>query len=198
MLFPTTFARRRAESSRWLARGADRAHWTIMHVTDVIVVGLVSTHEVAALGASRTLTFIGIVVALGWLTGVLVFSSRADGAKDLPATGAVRRQGLVLGFLLGLISGGTLFAFALPMLQALASIPRSRPRPRASSASWRSAIRSSCCWSPRPSSSKGQPPKRVMVVDVAILRSTACSLGSWPPASSACRQWAPWAPPRPP
>lgn len=93
--------------------------WTIMHVTDVIVVGLVSTHEVAALGASRTLTFIGIVVALGWLTGVLVFSSRADGAKDLPATGAVLRQGLVLGFLLGLISGGTLFLFALPMLEGV-------------------------------------------------------------------------------
>lgn len=91
-------------------------NWTIMHVTDVVVVGLVSTHEVAALGASRTLTYIGIVVALGWLTGVLVFASRADGAGDLPATGAVFRQGLVLGLLLGLISGGTLFALAYPML----------------------------------------------------------------------------------
>lgn len=91
-------------------------NWTILHVTDVIVVGLVSTHEVAALGASRTLTFIGIVAALGWLTGVLVFASRADGAKDLPATGAVLRQGLVLGLLLGLASGGILFVFALPML----------------------------------------------------------------------------------
>ncbi|MFL9840034.1 MATE family efflux transporter [Sphingomonas sp. ST-64] len=94
-------------------------NWTILHVTDVIVVGLVSTHEVAALGASRTLTFIGIVVALGWLTGVLVFASRADGARDLPATGAVLRQGLVLGTILGLVSGGVLYAFALPMLRGV-------------------------------------------------------------------------------
>lgn len=91
-------------------------NWTILHVTDVVVVGLVSTHEVAALGASRTLTFIGIVMALGWLTGILVFSSRADGAGDLPATGAVLRQGLVLGLILGLVSGSALFALADPML----------------------------------------------------------------------------------
>lgn len=102
-------------------------NWTILHVTDVIVVGLVSTHEVAALGASRTLTFIGIVVALGWLTGVLVFASRADGAKDLPATGAVLRQGLVLGLLLGLASGGILFAFALPMLLGVGVDPGVAP-----------------------------------------------------------------------
>ena len=102
-------------------------NWTILHVTDVIVVGLVSTHEVAALGASRTLTFIGIVVALGWLTGVLVFASRADGAKDLPATGAVLRQGLVLGLLLGLASGGILFAFALPMLLGVGVDPGIAP-----------------------------------------------------------------------
>lgn len=102
-------------------------NWTILHVTDVVVVGLVSTHEVAALGASRTLTFIGIVVALGWLTGVLVFTSRADGAKDLPATGAVLRQGLVLGLLLGLASGGALFAFALPMLLGVGVDPALAP-----------------------------------------------------------------------
>ncbi len=102
-------------------------NWTILHVTDVIVVGLVSTHEVAALGASRTLTFIGIVAALGWLTGVLVFASRADGAKDLPATGAVLRQGLVLGLMLGLASGATLFLFALPMLLGVGVDPGIAP-----------------------------------------------------------------------
>lgn len=102
-------------------------NWTILHVTDVIVVGLVGTHEVAALGASRTLTFIGIVVALGWLTGVLVFSSRADGARDLPATGAVLRQGLVLGGILGLISGALLFVFALPMLRGVGVDPGIAP-----------------------------------------------------------------------
>ncbi len=102
-------------------------NWTILHLTDVVVVGLVSTHEVAALGASRALTFIGIVVALGWLTGVLVFVSRADGAGDLPATGAVLRQGLVLGTIIGLLSGGGLFAFALPMLLGIGVDPGIAP-----------------------------------------------------------------------
>lgn len=102
-------------------------NWTILHVTDIIVVGMVSTHEVAALGASRTLTFIGIMVALGWLTGVLVFAARADGARDLPATGAVLRQGLVLGLALGLTSGLALFAFALPMLRGVGVDPAIAP-----------------------------------------------------------------------
>lgn len=102
-------------------------NWTILHLTDVVVVGLVSTHEVAALGASRALTFIGIVVALGWLTGVLVFVSRADGAGDLPATGAVLRQGLVLGTIIGLLSGGGLFAFVLPMLLGIGVDPGIAP-----------------------------------------------------------------------
>lgn len=102
-------------------------NWTILHVTDVVVVGLVSTHEVAALGASRTLTFIGIVMALGWLTGILVFASRADGAGDLPATGAVLRQGLVLGLILGLVSGGALFALAYPMLVGVGVDPGIAP-----------------------------------------------------------------------
>ncbi|WP_343520556.1 MATE family efflux transporter [Sphingomonas sp.] len=121
----------RAETRRILALAwpvvLTGLNWTILHVTDVVVVGMVSTHEVAALGASRTLTFIGIVVALGWLTGVLVFSSRADGARDLPATGAVLRQGLVLGLLLGLVSGGALFAFALPMLRGVGVDPGIAP-----------------------------------------------------------------------
>jgi MATE family multidrug resistance protein len=56
-------------------------NWTILHVTDVIVVGLTGTEQVAALGASRSLTFPGIVMGLGALTGVLVHVSRADGAR---------------------------------------------------------------------------------------------------------------------
>lgn len=126
-LSPTT----RAEMRRILALAwpviLTGLNWTILHVTDVVVVGLVSTHEVAALGASRTLTFIGIVVALGWLTGVLVFSARADGAGDLPATGAVLRQGLVLGAILGLVSGGLLFVLALPMLLGVGVDPGIAP-----------------------------------------------------------------------
>ncbi|HIV77648.1 MAG TPA: hypothetical protein H9899_09010, partial [Candidatus Sphingomonas excrementigallinarum] len=77
-------------------------NWTILHVTDVIVVGRVGEHEVAALSASRSLTYIAIVTGLSWLSGVLVRASRADGAGDLAATGQALRDGMVLGLMLGI------------------------------------------------------------------------------------------------
>ena len=94
-------------------------NWTLLQVTDVMVVGLVSTEEVAALGASRALGFIGIVTGLAWLSGVLVMASRADGAGDLPRTGGVLREGVVLGLLLGLAIGGIFLVFAEPLLVLL-------------------------------------------------------------------------------
>jgi MATE family multidrug resistance protein len=94
-------------------------NWTILHVTDVIVVGLTGTGEVAYLGASRALTFIGIVIAIGALSGILVHVSRADGAKDLPGTGRVFHEGLLLAAALGIVSAVILFALATPMLAGL-------------------------------------------------------------------------------
>src|SRR5690242_13183524 len=94
-------------------------NWTILHVTDVIVVGLVSTEQVAALGASRTLTYIVIVAALAGMSGVVVHSARADGAGDLPGTGRVLREGLVLAIVIGLLSAIVLVLFAAPMLAAI-------------------------------------------------------------------------------
>ncbi|HCB75502.1 MAG TPA: MATE family efflux transporter, partial [Sphingomonas bacterium] len=102
-------------------------NWTILHLTDVIVVGLTGTHEVAALGASRALTYIGIVVVLGWLSGVIVMVSRADGAGDLRETGRVLHEGLVLGLMLGIASGGILFAFAEPLLRFVGVAPDLAP-----------------------------------------------------------------------
>lgn len=94
-------------------------NWTLLQVTDIFVVGFVSSEEVAALGASRTLTFIGIVAGLAWLSGVLVESARADGAGNLTRTGQVLREGLVLSVILGLISGGILFFLAAPLLSGI-------------------------------------------------------------------------------
>ena len=102
-------------------------NWTILHVTDVAVVGLVSTSEAAALGASRSLTFPGIVVGLGWLTGILVYVSRADGAGDLRETGRVFHQGMLLALMLGLASGLTLFLWPEPMLLGLGVAPGTAP-----------------------------------------------------------------------
>ena len=100
-------------------------NWTLLQVTDVMVVGLVSTEEVAALGASRALGFVGIVTGLSWLSGVLVMASRADGAGDLPRTGAVLREGLLLGLLLGLAIG-LLFLVAAEPLLALIGVAADR------------------------------------------------------------------------
>lgn len=102
-------------------------NWTLLQVTDVVVVGMVSTEQAAALGASRALTFIGIVMALGWMTGILAFVSRADGAKDLPTTGRVMQEGVIVGLALGLISGGILFACAEPLLLAIGVVPEIAP-----------------------------------------------------------------------
>lgn len=94
-------------------------NWTILHVTDVAVVGLAGTGEAAALGASRSVTFPGIVMGLGALSGVLVHVARADGAGDLRGTGRVLHQGLALALALGIASGLALYCFATPMLLAL-------------------------------------------------------------------------------
>ena len=51
-------------------------NWTILQITDVVVVGMTGTGEVAALGASRVLTYVGIVMAIGAMTGIIVHVSR--------------------------------------------------------------------------------------------------------------------------
>lgn len=98
-------------------------NWTVLHVTDVIVVGLTGTEQAAALGASRALTYPLMVVAIGWLAGVLVFTARAEGAGERAATGALLRHGLAAGLLLGLVAAAVLIGAAAPMLRALGVAP---------------------------------------------------------------------------
>ena len=103
-------------------------NWTILHVTDVVLVGLVGTAEVAALGASRSLTFVAIVAGLAGLSGILVFTAQADGAGDLKRTGGVLHEGLALALLLGLAIGLTLLLFAGPMLAFMGVTEELMPR----------------------------------------------------------------------
>lgn len=102
-------------------------NWTILHVTDVIVVGLTGTGEAAALGASRSVTFIGIVLAIGALSGILVHVSRADGAGDLRGTGRVFHQGLIFAIGFAVASAVLLYALADPMLLGLGVAPEIAP-----------------------------------------------------------------------
>ena len=98
-------------------------NWTILSVTDIVVVGLTGTDQVAALGASRALTFVTIVAGLAWLSGILVFTARADGAGDLRATGATLREGLLLGLVLGLIGALGFGLFAQGLLRGIGIAP---------------------------------------------------------------------------
>ena len=92
-------------------------NWTLMHLIDVVVVGHYGTAELAALAASRTVTFISIVIGFAGLSGVLVYVSRADGAGDLPQTGDVFRAGLILGLLVSAAAMALLLLWAEPMLR---------------------------------------------------------------------------------
>jgi MATE family multidrug resistance protein len=103
-------------------------NWTLMHLIDVVVVGQYGTGELAALAASRTLTFISIVMGLSALSGVLVFASRADGAGELAETGDVWRSGLALGLAIGLVAMTILIVAAEPLLRLVGvAEPLARP-----------------------------------------------------------------------
>ncbi len=79
-------------------------NWTLTHIVDVAVVGHYGTGELAALAASRILTFLAIVLGISSLSGVLVYVSRADGGGRLAETGDLLRSGLLLGLGLGLVA----------------------------------------------------------------------------------------------
>jgi MATE family multidrug resistance protein len=91
-------------------------NWTLMHIIDVAVVGHYGTGELAALAASRTLTFIAIVMGFSGLSGVLVFASRADGGGRLAETGEIFRSGLALGLAIGVASLAVLELWAFELL----------------------------------------------------------------------------------
>jgi MATE family multidrug resistance protein len=91
-------------------------NWTLMHLIDVAVVGHYGTAELAALGSSRIVTFIVLVMGFAGLTGILVFAARADGAKNHAETGDIFRSGLMLALLLGVASALVLGLFAFDLL----------------------------------------------------------------------------------
>ena len=98
-------------------------NWTLMHMIDVAVVGHYGTGELAALAASRTLTFIAIVMGFAGLSGVLVFASRADGGGRLAETGEILRSGIALALILGLSTALILRLWAYDLL-ALVGVER--------------------------------------------------------------------------
>jgi len=113
-------AERKAEARRILSLAwpimLTSLNWTLMHMIDVAVVGHYGTDQLAALAASRILTFISIVIGFAGLTGILVYASRADGGGRLAETGDIFRSGLMLGLLLSVAMVAILGGFAEPLL----------------------------------------------------------------------------------
>ena len=98
-------------------------NWTLLHIIDVAVVGGVSTFEAAAFGASRSLTYVVIMVLIGMMTGVLVFTAQADGAGDRAATGRALHDGLLLAGVVAAIGAVPYFLFAEPLLAWMGIAP---------------------------------------------------------------------------
>lgn len=94
-------------------------NWTLIQLSDIVVLGWTGTDQVAAFGASRTLLFVVVMVGLGALTGVIVFASRADGAGQHHRTGAVLHHGLILAATLGVMVMTALHLFAPSLLSAV-------------------------------------------------------------------------------
>jgi multidrug resistance protein, MATE family len=92
-------------------------NWTLLQVTDLVFVGDVSLDEAAGFAASRAVTFITIVTAIGALSGILVDASRADGAGDKVQTGDVLRTGVCYALVIGVGGGALIFFFAEDMLR---------------------------------------------------------------------------------
>jgi len=96
-------------------------NWTLLHLTDIVFVGLTGTHEAAAFGASRTLTYIIVMIEIGAMTGILVYAARADGAGDRPASGLVFRQGILLAMAMSVI-GAVPYFFGVAAMLGLAGV----------------------------------------------------------------------------
>ncbi len=120
-------AERKAEARRILSLAwpimLTSLNWTLMHMIDVAVVGHYGTDQLAALAASRILTFISIVIGFAGLTGILVYASRADGGGRLAETGDILRAGLMLGLALSVAMVIVLGGFAEPLLALFGVAP---------------------------------------------------------------------------
>jgi MATE family multidrug resistance protein len=94
-------------------------NWTVLQLIDVAFVGHAGTDELSALAAARTMTFVAIVMGLGAISGVLVFTARDDGAGHIAGTADRLRGGILAGLLLGVIGMIALMVTALPVMLAL-------------------------------------------------------------------------------
>jgi len=80
-----------------------RAGILVMISTDVIMVGHTGQAELAHLGLSFSVVGVMMMVAIGFMQGIMVLTSQAFGAREYRFCGEIWRVGLILAALLGLI-----------------------------------------------------------------------------------------------
>lgn len=116
----------RSESRRLLSLAwpiaLTQLQWIILNVIDVVMVGHASTVELAYFSAGRMGNWVALIVGIAALSGVQVFTARADGAGDMAACGSVFRQGVLLALVMGFGMAIPTFIFAREMLGA-AGVP---------------------------------------------------------------------------
>ncbi len=115
-----------AESRRLIALAwpvaLTQLQWIALNVIDVIMVGHSSTAELGFFSAGRMATWVVMIAGFGALTGVTVFTARADGAGERAQVGKVFRQGVLYALALG-------FGAAIPTIvladaiMAVAGVP---------------------------------------------------------------------------
>lgn len=74
------------------------------YVVDTAMVGQAGVQELAYLSSGRSLTLVVTMVGVGLLNGVVVFTARADGAKDRLACGPIWHAGLLLALSIGVVA----------------------------------------------------------------------------------------------
>ncbi len=92
-------------------------NWILLNLTDTALVGQYSTQALGHLSAGRIVTYVAVVMAIAMLSGILVFTARAHGARDWRAAGDALRQGLAFAALLALLFTATLLLLADPLMR---------------------------------------------------------------------------------
>ncbi len=98
-------------------------NWTLMHLIDVAIVGHAGPGQLGALAAGRALTFVTIVVGIASLSGIIVFTSRFDGAGERHRCGDILRQGLICSLALGVATALLMRGWASEVTHAIGIAP---------------------------------------------------------------------------
>ena len=91
--------------------------WIALNFIDTAMVGHAGADQLAFMGAGRILTWITVMIGIGFLSGISVFTARMVGAGTENRCGSVLMQGLVFAVLLGIVNMAVLMLLTEPVLK---------------------------------------------------------------------------------